>query len=148
MGETCIHVRSLCLSNSFFFPAFPCFHKPVPHRIATFPQSIMFVHPFSNDHYHKSMISLPRGGLIVTSISLKRWVACYMYLSILQDLSHCTGTGFKTLENKHKELVFKELRKLWEKHDANLPWGKGCYNASNTLLLDDSPYKALLNPVS
>ncbi|KAE9466614.1 hypothetical protein C3L33_01463, partial [Rhododendron williamsianum] len=37
-------------------------------------------------------------------------------------------------------------KKLWEKHDANLPWGKGCYNASNTLLLDDSPYKALLNP--
>ncbi|KAI8541737.1 hypothetical protein RHMOL_Rhmol08G0085400 [Rhododendron molle] len=62
------------------------------------------------------------------------------------DLSHCTGTGFKTLENKHKELVFKELRKLWEKHDPNLPWGKGYYNASNTLLLDDSPYKAILNP--
>ncbi|XP_057463049.1 uncharacterized protein LOC130753116 [Actinidia eriantha] len=63
------------------------------------------------------------------------------------DLSHCTGTGCKTLENKHKELVFKELRKLWENHDSNLPWEKGDYNESNTLLLDDSPYKALLNPV-
>lgn len=62
------------------------------------------------------------------------------------DLSHCTGTGVKTLENRHKELVFKELRKLWEKHDANLPWEKGDYNESNTILLDDSPYKALLNP--
>ncbi|KAL7190612.1 hypothetical protein ACSBR2_022819 [Camellia fascicularis] len=63
------------------------------------------------------------------------------------DISHCTGTGFRTIENKHKEVVFKELRKLWEKQDINLPWEKGYYNESNTLLLDDSPYKALLNPM-
>ncbi|KAI8018973.1 hypothetical protein LOK49_LG04G03403 [Camellia lanceoleosa] len=63
------------------------------------------------------------------------------------DISHCTGTGFRTLENKHKEVVFKELRKIWEKQDINLPWEKGYYNESNTLLLDDSPYKALLNPL-
>lgn len=62
------------------------------------------------------------------------------------DLSQCTATGFRTLENRHKTLVFKELRRLWEKHDPNLPWEKGEYNESNTLLLDDSPYKALLNP--
>ncbi|XP_008230903.1 PREDICTED: uncharacterized protein LOC103330124 isoform X2 [Prunus mume] len=62
------------------------------------------------------------------------------------DLSHCTATGFRTLENRHKTLVFKELRRIWEKHDPSLPWEKGVYNESNTLLLDDSPYKALLNP--
>ncbi|ONI18996.1 hypothetical protein PRUPE_3G252300 [Prunus persica] len=62
------------------------------------------------------------------------------------DLSHCTATGFRTLENRHKTLVFKELRRIWEKHDPSLPWEKGIYNESNTLLLDDSPYKALLNP--
>ncbi|XP_020208865.1 uncharacterized FCP1 homology domain-containing protein C1271.03c [Cajanus cajan] len=62
------------------------------------------------------------------------------------DLSHCTGTCFKTLENKHKDVVFKDLRKIWDKYDPNLPWEKGYYNESNTLLLDDSPYKALLNP--
>ncbi|RDX71771.1 hypothetical protein CR513_48829, partial [Mucuna pruriens] len=62
------------------------------------------------------------------------------------DLSQCTETSFKTLENKHKYVVFKDLRKLWDKHDPNLPWEKGYYNESNTLLLDDSPYKALLNP--
>lgn len=66
----------------------------------------------------------------------------------LQDLSHCTDTGFKTLENRHKTLVFKELRNIWDKCDPNLPWPKGDYNESNTLLVDDSPYKALLNPVS
>lgn len=62
------------------------------------------------------------------------------------DSSHCTPTSFKTLENKHKPLVFKDLRKIWDKHDPDLPWEKGYYNESNTLLLDDSPYKALLNP--
>ncbi|GLT75546.1 hypothetical protein SLA2020_472630 [Shorea laevis] len=62
------------------------------------------------------------------------------------DSSYCTATQFKTLENQHKPLVFKELRKLWDKHDADLPWEKGFYNESNTLLLDDTPYKALLNP--
>ncbi|KAL6526336.1 hypothetical protein OROMI_029976 [Orobanche minor] len=63
------------------------------------------------------------------------------------DMSHSTQTGFKTLENYHKPLVCKELRKIWESDDPNLPWKKGYYNESNTLLLDDSPYKALLNPL-
>lgn len=65
-----------------------------------------------------------------------------------QDYSHCTQTSFRTLENKHKPLVFKDLRKIWEKNDPNLPWEKGYFNETNTLLLDDSPYKALLNPVN
>ncbi|XP_043704177.1 uncharacterized protein LOC122654245 isoform X2 [Telopea speciosissima] len=62
------------------------------------------------------------------------------------DQSHCTETGFNTIENKQKPLVLKELKKLWDKHDPNLPWEKGVYNESNTLLVDDSPYKALCNP--
>ncbi|CAN1197204.1 Uncharacterized FCP1 homology domain-containing protein C1271.03c [Linum perenne] len=63
------------------------------------------------------------------------------------DLSNCTTTQFKTLENRHKPLVFKELKKVWEKHDPQLPWERGYFNESNTLLVDDSPYKSLLNPV-
>lgn len=62
------------------------------------------------------------------------------------DLSYCTQSNFRTLENKHKALVFKELRKVWESYDPGLPWEKGEFNESNTLLLDDTPYKALLNP--
>lgn len=65
----------------------------------------------------------------------------------MQDMSHSTQTTFRTVENIHKPLVFKELRKIWENDDPNLPWKNGDYNESNTLLLDDSPYKALLNPV-
>lgn len=63
-------------------------------------------------------------------------------------MSHSTQTMFKTLENKHKPLVCKELSKVWDRYDPNLPWERGDYDESNTLLLDDSPYKALLNPVS
>ncbi|ESW10355.1 hypothetical protein PHAVU_009G202400 [Phaseolus vulgaris] len=61
--------------------------------------------------------------------------------------SHCTTTEFTTVENIYKPLVLKELRKLWEKEEPDLPWEKGEFNESNTLLLDDSPYKALMNPM-
>ncbi|KAF2312870.1 hypothetical protein GH714_040927 [Hevea brasiliensis] len=60
--------------------------------------------------------------------------------------SHCTDTGFTTVENNSKPLLLKELKKLWDKLEPDLPWNKGEYNESNTLLLDDSPYKALRNP--
>ncbi|KAI3996802.1 hypothetical protein MKX01_041102 [Papaver californicum] len=63
------------------------------------------------------------------------------------DVSHCTETGFKLLGDWYKPLVLKELKKLWNKHEPNLPWQKGVFNESNTLLLDDSPYKALCNPL-
>ncbi|KVH98483.1 HAD-like domain-containing protein [Cynara cardunculus var. scolymus] len=63
------------------------------------------------------------------------------------DHSHCTDTGFRTVENSCKPLVLKELKRLWEKQDPSLPWRKGEYDESNTLLLEHSPYKALLNPV-
>ncbi|KAG8081301.1 hypothetical protein GUJ93_ZPchr0007g5555 [Zizania palustris] len=68
------------------------------------------------------------------------------YLLFCWDLSKCTRTGCKTLENKNKPLVLKELKKLWNKEDPDLPWEQGEYSPSNTLLVDDSPYKALANP--
>ncbi|KAM7278717.1 hypothetical protein ACFE04_005851 [Oxalis oulophora] len=62
------------------------------------------------------------------------------------DQSQCTVTGFSTLDNNQKSMIFKELRKIWEKEEPNLTWETGYFNKSNTLLLDDTPYKALLNP--
>ncbi|CAH1413221.1 unnamed protein product [Lactuca virosa] len=59
-------------------------------------------------------------------------------LLFLWDLSHCTNSSARSLENIHKFIVFKEVKKIWEKIEF--------YDESNTLLLDDSPYKALLNP--
>ncbi|KAL5198116.1 hypothetical protein ABZP36_001628 [Zizania latifolia] len=68
------------------------------------------------------------------------------YLLFCWDLSKCTGTRCKTLENENKPLVLKELKKLWNKEDPDLPWEQGEFSPSNTLLVDDSPYKALANP--
>ncbi|KAH7673379.1 Protein-serine/threonine phosphatase protein [Dioscorea alata] len=62
------------------------------------------------------------------------------------DLSKCTTTGFRTIENVHKPLVLKDLKKLWNKEEPDLQWEIGEYTSSNTLLIDDSPYKALCNP--
>lgn len=70
-----------------------------------------------------------------------------MMIVFMQHQSHCTDTGFTTVENSNKPLLLKELKKLWDKLEPDLPWNKGEYNESNTLLLDDSPYKALRNPV-
>ncbi|KAL8056815.1 hypothetical protein ABFX02_04G143500 [Erythranthe guttata] len=62
------------------------------------------------------------------------------------DQSHCTNTGYYTIEKRYKPLLLKKLKKLWEKFEPDLPWERGLYNETNTLLLDDSPYKALCNP--
>ncbi|KAI5432279.1 uncharacterized protein LOC127128663 isoform X2 [Lathyrus oleraceus] len=62
------------------------------------------------------------------------------------NISQCTKTNIKALGNNHKLVVFKDLRRIWDKYYPDLPWEKGYYNESNTLLLDDSPYKGLLNP--
>lgn len=68
------------------------------------------------------------------------------HLVFCWDVSKCTTTNCATLENNRKPLVLKELKKLWNKEDPNLPWEQGEFSPSNTLLVDDSPYKALRNP--
>ncbi|KAL2345168.1 hypothetical protein Fmac_006453 [Flemingia macrophylla] len=57
------------------------------------------------------------------------------------DQEQCTNSGFKCKENARKPLFFKELSKIFE----NVKKG-GPFSASNTLLIDDKPYKAFLNP--
>jgi len=47
-----------------------------------------------------------------------------------------------TISTQQKKIVFKDLKKVWDDHQFKN------FNAKNTLLVDDSPYKALLNPVS
>ncbi|XP_057444839.1 uncharacterized protein LOC130737086 [Lotus japonicus] len=54
------------------------------------------------------------------------------------DHSYCTSSGVHAPTQLSKEMVFKDLNKVWDQFDD--------YNAKNTLLVDDSPYKALLNP--
>ena len=70
-----------------------------------------------------------------------------MMIVSMQDQSHCTDTGFTTVENTSRPMFLKELKKIWEYLESTLHLNKGEYDESNTLLLDDSPYKALCNPV-
>ncbi|KAL8124043.1 uncharacterized protein LOC141717944 isoform X2 [Apium graveolens] len=67
-------------------------------------------------------------------------------LAFVWNQSHCTRTGFQTLENIDKPLFLKELPKLWKIENRKFSFKVVDYDKSNTLLLDDSPYKALLNP--
>jgi len=46
------------------------------------------------------------------------------------------------MEKKEKPLFFKQLKKVWEKINKGGP-----YSASNTLMIDDKPYKSFVNPV-
>ncbi|WMV41551.1 hypothetical protein MTR67_034936 [Solanum verrucosum] len=49
---------------------------------------------------------------------------------------------------RSKPIILKKLKKLLDKFEPDLPWERGEYDESHTLLLDDSPHKALSNPVS
>ncbi|XP_009353020.2 probable C-terminal domain small phosphatase [Pyrus x bretschneideri] len=60
-------------------------------------------------------------------------------LSFVWDQHECTDSGLKSLENKNKPLFLKELDKVWS-------YFCGKYSESDTLFIDDKPYKALLNP--
>lgn len=62
-------------------------------------------------------------------------------LLFVWDQHKCRDSGFKSLENNKKPLFFKELRKVWDTIKKGGP-----YSASNTLLIDDKPYKSFLNP--
>ncbi|KAJ6830777.1 uncharacterized protein M6B38_351370 [Iris pallida] len=114
-------------------------------------KSAVFKRPFCDDFlkfcYERFVVG-------VWSSRLKENVQCIVSgivcdaqnLSFCWDITRCTTTGYKTIEDKHKPLVLKELKKLWNKEEADLPWQVGDFSPTNTLLIDDSPYKALCNP--
>ncbi|GAQ88573.1 hypothetical protein KFL_004410010 [Klebsormidium nitens] len=62
-------------------------------------------------------------------------------LAFIWGQDQCTNTGFMHPENRNKPIFLKELRRVWES-----PPFSGVYGPSNTLLIDDSAYKALRNP--
>ncbi|CAL9235765.1 unnamed protein product [Arabidopsis halleri] len=59
-------------------------------------------------------------------------------LLFVWDQEECTDSGFKTLENRYKPLFFKDFSKVFQCF-------KG-FSASNSIFIDDEPYKALRNP--
>ncbi|KAG0608946.1 hypothetical protein M758_8G145700 [Ceratodon purpureus] len=52
----------------------------------------------------------------------------------------CTNTGLRNPQKKKSPLFLKELAKVW----SRFPHGQ--FNETNTLLIDDTPYKTLWNP--
>ncbi|KAL8143192.1 hypothetical protein V2J09_016224 [Rumex salicifolius] len=68
-------------------------------------------------------------------------------LLFVWNQTQCSDYGFKCVDNKQKPLFFKELKKVWE-GSHNKQFRKGSFSAThtNTLLLDDTPSKGLLNP--
>ncbi|XP_021908778.1 uncharacterized protein LOC110822858 [Carica papaya] len=64
------------------------------------------------------------------------------------DQEQCTDSGFKSLEKVGKPLYLKELQNLWGKINKQFLKKEGNFSATNTLLIDDKPYKGLLNPLN
>ena len=64
-----------------------------------------------------------------------------------QGQSECTDTGIRHPANKHKPVFLKELSKVWDNPKGILKWEPKFFGPQNTVLLDDSPYKGLKNPV-
>ncbi|XP_010433538.1 PREDICTED: uncharacterized protein LOC104717628 [Camelina sativa] len=62
------------------------------------------------------------------------------------DQNKCTTTKFKTQEKNDKPLFLKDLRTVWERFGTCISCGNRKYDETNTLLVDDSPDKALCNP--
>ncbi|KFK39279.1 hypothetical protein AALP_AA3G223800 [Arabis alpina] len=59
-------------------------------------------------------------------------------LLFVWDQEECTDSGYKTIENSRKPLFFKDLSKVFKCFEG--------FSASNTVFIDDEPYKALRNP--
>ncbi|XP_010553347.1 PREDICTED: uncharacterized protein LOC104823469 isoform X2 [Tarenaya hassleriana] len=65
-------------------------------------------------------------------------------LLFVMDQKDCINSGFMSLEKKTKPLFFKDLSRVFRK--VNSRAGKPVYSCVNTLMIDDTPYKAFLNP--
>ncbi|CDP18964.1 unnamed protein product [Coffea canephora] len=61
-------------------------------------------------------------------------------LLFVWDQSRCTVIETRLREHPDKNVMFKELKHMCEEYKS--------YNSSNTILVDDSPYKSFLNSVS
>ncbi|XP_050910458.1 uncharacterized protein LOC127125701 isoform X1 [Lathyrus oleraceus] len=108
---------------------------------------LLFKRPFSEEFMK---FCLERFEVGIWSSAMEHNIDCALRCAIgssenkllfVWDQNKCTDSDFKSLENEKKPLFFKELKKVWSRVKKGGP-----YSASNTLLIDDKPYKALLNP--
>ncbi|KAF9622157.1 hypothetical protein IFM89_030015 [Coptis chinensis] len=71
---------------------------------------------------------LPSNCIVDKFISRK---AIFPIVVLLGPIPLLYYIGFYIAENNEKPLMLKELVKLWDKDDPNLPWEKREYNESN-----------------
>ncbi|KAF9625669.1 hypothetical protein IFM89_025274 [Coptis chinensis] len=74
---------------------------------------------------------LPSNCIADKFISERQYAYMKSQLLFCWDQSHSLLLGFTLVENNEKPLMLKELVKLWDKDDPNLPWEKREYNESN-----------------
>ncbi|KAJ8537701.1 hypothetical protein K7X08_014241 [Anisodus acutangulus] len=67
-------------------------------------------------------------------------------LLFVWDQQKCVDSGFKCLEKKEKPIFLKPMKKIWENKYDLLPFRGGKFSESNTLMIDDEPHIALINP--
>lgn len=58
----------------------------------------------------------------------------------MKNQDKCTISNIAVLSNSQKKIFFKDLTRVWKMYME--------YNAPDTILIDDSLYKAYLNTVS
>ena len=93
-----------------------------------------------------------RFHLVVWSTAMRHNIAPMVELAFeglppplaIFDQSDCTDSGCVDPQNRHKRLMLKRLDHLWAS-DRVLS-AAGSFGPSDTLLIDDSPYKAAENP--
>ncbi|KAK7311222.1 hypothetical protein RJT34_09225 [Clitoria ternatea] len=130
---SCIHVfhmRNACVLSIYGFVFCDRF------RICQGPYDPALIRAWEDwDHKHSSENDHPREFPNKQSETYRR---------MKEGRERCTASGYKSSENDYMHLVFKELSKVWEHIKKE---GKGTYSASNSLMIDNKPYRTLLNPV-
>ncbi|KEH24113.1 NLI interacting factor-like phosphatase [Medicago truncatula] len=139
------------LNGFLLHRAHVCDKKAIPKsRTADYkyPYFLLFKRPFSEE-FIKFCLERFEVGLWSSAMehNIDDALACAIgelknKLLFVWDQDKCRDSGFKSLENNQKPLFFKELKEVWHSVKKGGP-----YSASNTLLIDDKPYKSLLNPV-
>ncbi|CAI8614778.1 unnamed protein product [Vicia faba] len=121
----------------------------LPNRVADyrFLDTILFKRPFSQEFMR---FCLQRFEVAIWSSAVEKNVRGALTCAIGGDLvdkllfvwdqSHCNNTGYKSMENAQKPLFLKVLEHVWNQYPS--------YSASNTLLIDDKPYRTIHNPVN
>ncbi|KEH24112.1 putative FCP1 domain, HAD-like domain-containing protein [Medicago truncatula] len=138
------------LNGFLLHRAHVCDKKAIPKsRTADYkyPYFLLFKRPFSEE-FIKFCLERFEVGLWSSAMehNIDDALACAIgelknKLLFVWDQDKCRDSGFKSLENNQKPLFFKELKEVWHSVKKGGP-----YSASNTLLIDDKPYKSLLNP--